>query len=153
MEWSSTALPRWPGKEERRLVHASVVVEGQLVHVFNTHLDHTSVALRLAQIRAVNRVIARFADAPMILGGDLNAIPEGPGADSPSERHQRRVARRGRRVRATPCRLTIPGGGSITCCTTLGSPRTQHRSSRRDNPDHAALRIAFDLRTTQGCAG
>ena len=78
MEWSSTALPQWPGKEERRLVHASVLVEGQLVHVFNTHLDHTSVALRLAQIRAVKSLVARYADAPMILGGDLNAIPGGP---------------------------------------------------------------------------
>ena len=151
MEWSSTALPRWPGKEERRLVHASVVVDGQLVHVFNTHLDHTSVALRLAQIRAVNRVVARFADAPMILGGDLNAIPEGPvlttlGATS---------ATRGptwAKGRATPCLRTIPGGGSTTCCTTPGSRRTQAQVLPTRASDHAALRIAFDLWGTQGCA-
>jgi len=151
LEWSSTALPRWPGHEERRLVHASVVVQGQLVHVFNTHLDHTSVALRLAQIRAINRVVARFADAPMVLGGDLNAIPGGPVL--------------------TTLRSDVsdawPGVGEG-----LGNTAPAHDPRRRIDyllhnswlsthaaqvlptraSDHAALRIAFDLWGTQGCA-
>ena len=152
VEWSSTALPRWPGKEERRLVHASVVVEGQVVHVFNTHLDHTSVALRLAQIRAVNRVMERFADAPMILGGDLNAIPggsvltalrsdvrdawpgegKGPGNTVPAHDPRRRI-------------------DYLLHNSWLSTHAARVLPTRAS--DHAALRIAFDLWDTQGCAG
>ncbi len=152
VEWSSTALPRWPGKEERRLVHASVVVEGQVVHVFNTHLDHTSVALRLAQIRAVNRVIARFADAPMILGGDLNAIPEGPVLTALrsdiSDAWPGEGEGPGNTVPAHDPRRRIDYLLHNSWLSTHAAQVLPTRAS-----DHAALRIAFDLWTTQGCAG
>ena len=73
-EWSSTPLPLWPGREQRRLVHATVLVSGQAVNVFTTHLDQSFKALRLLQIRAAERLMAPYADQPTILGGDLNSV-------------------------------------------------------------------------------
>lgn len=151
MEWSSTVLPRWPGKEERRLVHASVVVDGQLVHVFNTHLDHTSVALRLAQIRAVKSVVARFSDAPIILGGDLNAIPEGPVLttlwSNVSDAWSDVGEGPGNTVPAHDPRRRIDYLLHNAWLSTHAGQVLPTRAS-----DHAALRIAFDLWVTPGCA-
>jgi endonuclease/exonuclease/phosphatase family metal-dependent hydrolase len=151
MEWSSTALPRWPGKEERRLVHASVLVEGQAVHVFNTHLDHTSVALRLAQIRAVQSVVSRYADAPMVLGGDLNAIPGGPVLTT--LRSDLRDAwpaageGSGNTVPAHDPRRRIDYLLHNSWLSMHAGEVLPTRAS-----DHAALRIVFDLWGTQACA-
>ena len=151
MEWSSTALPRWPGKEERRLVYASVLVEGQLVHVFNTHLDHTSVALRLAQIRAVKSLVARYADAPMILGGDLNAIPGGPVLTTlrsdVSDAWPAVGEGSGNTVPAHDPRRRIDYLLHNSWLSTHSGQVLPTRAS-----DHAAIRIAFDLWGTPGCA-
>lgn len=150
-EWGSVRLPQWPGKSQRRLVHASVLVEGQHVQVFNTHLDHTSAGLRLAQARAVREALARHADEPVVLGGDLNAAPggavletlgrdlsdawaaagEGPGYTVPAHNPRTRIDYVLHNSWLTPrSAQVIPSGGS----------------------DHAAVRIVFDLWGTPGCS-
>src|SRR5262249_21259022 len=75
IRWSSTPLPLWPGREQRRLVQATVLVDGQAVNVFTTHLDQSFPGLRLEQIRAAEDLMSPYADTPTILGGDLNSGP------------------------------------------------------------------------------
>jgi len=149
-EWSSTALPRWPGKEERRLLQASVVVEGQLVNVFNTHLDHTSVALRMAQIRAVERVTDRYADEPLILGGDLNAVPGGPVLESLRSHLSDAWPGAGQGSGNTvPARSPRKRVDYVLHNSWLSAHGAQVVPSRAS--DHAALRVVFDLWGTRGC--
>jgi endonuclease/exonuclease/phosphatase family metal-dependent hydrolase len=149
-EWSSTRLPRQPGKAERRLVRAAVLVDGQLVHVFNTHLDHTSSPLRVSQMRAVRSLMSDYADQPAVLGGDFNAtaggatlqairpsmedawdsVGEGPGNTAPSSRPRVRI-------------------DYILHNTWLTA-----RSARvlpTSSSDHRALRVGFDLWSSDGC--
>lgn len=74
---SNTHLPNRPGLEQRGLLHATIVVDGQPVNVFGTHLQYTSESIRLVQIRAIKRLMAGTT-GPVILGGDLNAHVGGP---------------------------------------------------------------------------
>ncbi len=68
------SLVRSARSEARGLQWVTIEVSGQAVRVYNTHLDATHPAVRLAQARQVAGIIAedRF---PTILGGDLNAWP------------------------------------------------------------------------------
>lgn len=70
-------LPNRPGLEQRGVVRATVDVDGVLVDVFNTHLQHTSGAVRRDQVRAIRRVL-RTRDLPQVVGGDFNAFPDSP---------------------------------------------------------------------------
>jgi endonuclease/exonuclease/phosphatase family metal-dependent hydrolase len=54
------------------VLRANIIVEGQRLVVFNTHLDHTSDSLRQAQIGAVMSKVNAY-DGAKLLGGDLNA--------------------------------------------------------------------------------
>ncbi|HWJ09417.1 MAG TPA: endonuclease/exonuclease/phosphatase family protein [Nocardioides sp.] len=66
------ALPQAGGKFPRHAVHAVVDVEGTDVSVYSTHFDHMSQGARIAQARALARVVA--ADArPTVVAGDLNS--------------------------------------------------------------------------------
>lgn len=71
-ESGNTHLPNRDGKEQRGLLRANIMVEGQRLVVFNTHLDHTSDSLRQAQIGAVMSKVNAY-DGAKLLGGDLNA--------------------------------------------------------------------------------
>ncbi|MEI7058532.1 endonuclease/exonuclease/phosphatase family protein [Nocardioides sp. CCNWLW239] len=70
--FDNTHLPNRDGKEQRGVLRANIIVEGQRLVVFNTHLDHTSDSLRQAQIGAVMAKVNAY-DGAKILGGDLNA--------------------------------------------------------------------------------
>ena len=68
----NTQLPNRGGKEQRGVLRANILVEGQRLVVFNTHLDHTSDSLRQSQIGAVMSKVGAY-DGAKILGGDLNS--------------------------------------------------------------------------------
>ena len=70
-------LPNRPGLERRGLLRTTVDLDGVPVDVFNTHLQHTSGAVRRDQVRAIKAVLRDRTD-PAIVGGDLNAEPDSP---------------------------------------------------------------------------
>ncbi|SEB45073.1 Metal-dependent hydrolase, endonuclease/exonuclease/phosphatase family [Nocardioides exalbidus] len=67
-------LVRNPRSEARGLQWVTIDVDGRPVRVYNTHLDATRPAVRLAQAQQVADVLADD-DLPVVLGGDLNAWP------------------------------------------------------------------------------
>lgn len=73
----NTYLPNAPGKEQRGLLHARVVVRGVGFNVYNTHLQHDSQPLRIEQSAAIRALIGGRS-GPSVLMGDLNATPEAP---------------------------------------------------------------------------
>jgi len=68
-------LPNRPGLERRGLLRTTVDVDGAPVDLYNTHLQHTSGAVRRDQARAIKDVL-RARDLPTVLGGDLNVEPD-----------------------------------------------------------------------------
>lgn len=70
------ALPMRAGTIPRGLLRVSVELDGQPVDVYATHFENTSRAARRAQARQVGRTLSR-SPRPFVLGGDLNATPEG----------------------------------------------------------------------------
>ncbi|GAA1922926.1 endonuclease/exonuclease/phosphatase family protein [Nocardioides hwasunensis] len=68
------ALASAPGAEARGLQWVTLDVAGQPVRVYNTHLESTRPAVRLAQAEQVADILAED-DLPTVLGGDLNAWP------------------------------------------------------------------------------
>jgi len=73
-------LPHLPDHEPRTVIVGEVrfAPDGPLFLLAGTHLDHTrDPADRRAQAREVRRVLERTAEErPVILAGDLNAVPE-----------------------------------------------------------------------------
>lgn len=67
-------LPAPPGTQQRGLLAATLDVNGVEVSVYNTHLEHTSEAARIQQMRTITGVIDDDP-RPMVLGGDLNSRP------------------------------------------------------------------------------
>lgn len=65
------ALPNQPGLEQRALLHIDVKVGDQQVRVYDTHLQHTSAAVRVLQAQAVRDQV-RLDPGPFVLGGDFN---------------------------------------------------------------------------------
>lgn len=63
--------------EQRGLLTATINVRGAFVQVWNTHLDHQRSAQRISQVR---EILARVEDPvrPVVLTGDLNAVPDSP---------------------------------------------------------------------------
>ncbi|NRQ33659.1 metal-dependent hydrolase [Nonomuraea sp. NN258] len=70
-------LPVAPGHEPRGLLRATVVIGGVPVQVCTTHLQDDDAGERLAQARAVVRLV-EARPGPVILTGDLNAGPGTP---------------------------------------------------------------------------
>lgn len=70
--FDNTHLPNRDGKEQRGVLRANIIVQGQRLVVFNTHLDNTSDSLRQTQIGAVMAKVNAY-DGAKILGGDLNS--------------------------------------------------------------------------------
>lgn len=73
-----TLLPNRPGLKQRGLLRTDLDVDGTTVSVFNTHLEHTSPAMRFRQLAALRGPLAASGH-PVVLGGDLNA---GSGSDA-----------------------------------------------------------------------
>lgn len=148
--WRSTRLPLRPGREERRLVEATIVVDGQRVHVFTTHLDQSVSSLRLAQIRTVKRLMRSGSAGPAILGGDLNAHPGGP-----VYRTVRSYLRDSWTEVGRGPGLTVParhprGRIDYLFHNSWLTPRAAQVLPSRAS-DHRALRVAFDLWGQEGC--
>lgn len=70
-------LPNRPGMEQRGLLRVTMLVEGQQLTVYDTHLQQTSGAMRLTQMEAIRAIVSRTTGAD-VLGGDLNANPDSP---------------------------------------------------------------------------
>ncbi|HYH78552.1 MAG TPA: endonuclease/exonuclease/phosphatase family protein [Longimicrobium sp.] len=69
------------GREQRGVLLAVVAAPGGPLAVLDTHLDHTGENLwRLQEIATVLRVAQATAGQgmPLLIGGDLNALPESP---------------------------------------------------------------------------
>ena len=70
-------LPTAPGSKARGLLRTDLDVDGLRVSVFNTHLEHLAPRLRLRQAAALRGPV-RATRHPVVLGGDLNALPTSP---------------------------------------------------------------------------
>ncbi len=70
------SLPFSPGKEPRTALEVKIQLHsGDEIVFIGTHLDHTKDPVdRLAQAKQINKIF-RDNPLPMILAGDLNAIP------------------------------------------------------------------------------
>jgi endonuclease/exonuclease/phosphatase family metal-dependent hydrolase len=76
--WQNTPLPKGkPAEEQRGLLTAVVNVRGVKVRVMNTHLQHDSADSRLLQAKVVADAVVASKE-PIVLTGDLNAIPAAP---------------------------------------------------------------------------
>lgn len=149
-EWSSTRLPLWSGREERRLVHATVLVDGQAVNVFTTHLDQSYAELRVEQIRAAEELMTPYADEPTILGGDLNSPAAGAVLGSLRDRLRDSWLEvgtgPGNTVPARNPRIRI----DYLLHNSWLSPRAAQVLPSRAS-DHRSLRVVFDLWGRRGC--
>ncbi|WP_148613996.1 endonuclease/exonuclease/phosphatase family protein [Nocardioides rubriscoriae] len=75
---TNVALPNIAGQEQRGLLHATIVVDGIPVSLYNTHLEAGRVpGLRQAQVRRITAIV-RADPRAVILGGDFNAGPTTP---------------------------------------------------------------------------
>lgn len=70
-------LPGEPDREQRMAFVGRLMVDQQPLSFATTHLHHANEPIRLRQATTLNEVFASM-DHPMILAGDLNAIPESP---------------------------------------------------------------------------
>jgi endonuclease/exonuclease/phosphatase family metal-dependent hydrolase len=78
LDWQNTFLPKGiPAEEQRGLLEAVVNVRGVHVRVMNTHLQHNSADSRLLQAKVVADAVVA-AKEPVVLTGDLNAVPTAP---------------------------------------------------------------------------
>lgn len=70
-------LPTAPGRKPRGLLRTDLDADGVRVSVFNTHLEDQSTPLRLRQVAALRGPVSATPH-PVVLGGDLNAVPSSP---------------------------------------------------------------------------
>jgi endonuclease/exonuclease/phosphatase family metal-dependent hydrolase len=75
--WHNTLLPRPDSGEQRGLLEAVLKVHGVRVRMANTHLQHNSALERTAQAQRIAELLAP-AKEPVVLAGDLNAVPDAP---------------------------------------------------------------------------
>jgi endonuclease/exonuclease/phosphatase family metal-dependent hydrolase len=76
--WSrNTLLPRPNNGEQRGLLEAVIRVRGVRVRLAGTHLQHNSALERAAQAQRIAELLAP-AREPVVLAGDLNAVPDAP---------------------------------------------------------------------------
>jgi endonuclease/exonuclease/phosphatase family metal-dependent hydrolase len=69
-------LPAGEGKEPRAALEARVILDsGDTIALIGTHFDHTGETDRIKQAARVREIMAGI-DVPVLLAGDLNAIPE-----------------------------------------------------------------------------
>jgi endonuclease/exonuclease/phosphatase family metal-dependent hydrolase len=77
LDWHNILLPRLGDDEQRGLLDVVVAAEGAETHVLVTHLQHDSRTARLLQVDAILEVLAA-TEPPVVLVGDLNALPGSP---------------------------------------------------------------------------
>ncbi|MCP9491768.1 MAG: endonuclease/exonuclease/phosphatase family protein [Solirubrobacteraceae bacterium MAG38_C4-C5] len=82
----NTLLPRPEGGEQRGLLEAVINVRGVRVRIANTHLQHNSAVERAAQVERIMELLAD-SEEPVVLTGDLNAVPGSPEIAPLSERY------------------------------------------------------------------
>jgi endonuclease/exonuclease/phosphatase family metal-dependent hydrolase len=75
LDWHNILLPRQGDDEQRGLLDVVVAAGGARTHVLVTHLQHDSRTARLLQVDAILDVLAA-TEPPVVLVGDLNALPE-----------------------------------------------------------------------------
>jgi endonuclease/exonuclease/phosphatase family metal-dependent hydrolase len=69
-------LPAGPGKEPRSALEARVILKsGDTIAFLGTHFDHTGEEDRINQAARVREILSEI-DLPILLAGDLNAVPE-----------------------------------------------------------------------------
>jgi endonuclease/exonuclease/phosphatase family metal-dependent hydrolase len=73
----NTLLPRPNNGEQRGLLEAVIKVRGVRVRIADTHLQHNSALERTAQAQRIVELLAP-AGEPVVLAGDLNAVPDAP---------------------------------------------------------------------------
>ncbi len=77
-----------PGREQRGFLRAVLdTAEATPLTVYVTHLDHRHEDARLAQVKSMLQLIARFGDHPHVILGDFNAL-----APSDFDEHPDRLA-------------------------------------------------------------
>lgn len=78
LDRQNTLLPKGrPAEEQRGLLEAVVDVHGVRVRTMTTHLQHDDAGSRLLQARVVADAVRASAE-PVVLTGDLNAVPTAP---------------------------------------------------------------------------
>lgn len=78
VSWRNTLLPKGrPAEEQRGLLEAVVDVRGVHVRAMTTHFQHNNAASRLLQAEVVAEAV-RASREPVVLTGDLNAVPAAP---------------------------------------------------------------------------
>jgi endonuclease/exonuclease/phosphatase family metal-dependent hydrolase len=82
-EWRNTLLPHPQGGEQRGLLEAVIDLGGRRVRAFNTQLANRSQVERMGQVAAVRAIVAQVPE-PVLLVGDLNALPGTPEIDAMS---------------------------------------------------------------------
>lgn len=144
--WENRLLPRRPGQEQRGLLRATLDLDGRGIDVYGTHLQHTRGTIRIAQLRAVRRMVAAASGAstPFLLGGDLNATP-----DSPAMAVARSFALDPWPVVGSGEGLTVPPRVPRRRIDyVLHSPHllpTSAQVLRSAISDHRAVRVSFDV--------
>lgn len=68
-------LPQYPNSELRSMARVTVEKEGKEIHFVGTHLCHEYEANRVKQAEDIIRILKEY-DKPVILGGDLNSLPQ-----------------------------------------------------------------------------
>jgi endonuclease/exonuclease/phosphatase family metal-dependent hydrolase len=70
-------LPRLNSNEQRGLLEVHVAIDGQRIVFFATHFDHQpDDGERLACVAVLRRLVKQCSDDPVIVAGDLNAVPD-----------------------------------------------------------------------------
>jgi endonuclease/exonuclease/phosphatase family metal-dependent hydrolase len=78
VSWENTLLPKArPEEEQRGLLEAVVDVRGLEVRAMTTHFQHNNAESRVLQAEVVAGAV-RSSREPVVLTGDLNAIPDTP---------------------------------------------------------------------------
>ncbi|MBC9734679.1 endonuclease/exonuclease/phosphatase family protein [Nocardioides marmotae] len=144
--WENRMLPRQRGQEQRGLLRATLDLAGRPLDVYNTHLQHTRGTIRIAQLKAARRIVARRSGpgTPFVLGGDLNATP-----DSPALGVTRSFALDPWPVVGEGEGLTVPARVPRRRIDyVLHSPHllpTSAQALRSAISDHRAVRVTFDV--------
>jgi len=72
--YSLGTLSEYPG-EQRAMARVTVEKEGKEIYFIGTHLDHEYEPNRIQQAKDIVNILKTY-DKPVILGGDLNSLPD-----------------------------------------------------------------------------
>ena len=138
---------------------ARVNVNGRIVNVFSTHLDHQSSATRLSQVRQLVAWADNHAEQ-RIIAGDFNGWPGTAGDQRDAQDPQRRMGRRQEQgrgrvlsratrtaTRGTPASTTSDSSKGATALVVTRAEVFDTRDSAGQKPsDHNPLIVTFQVR-------